>query len=75
MVHQRDEYVMAAHDVYVSDQDVDDLIDTLQRIAKREVEAGNKSDDEDEDDQDEDEDFDETDRRKRAQTHGNFRRF
>jgi hypothetical protein len=41
MVHLGDEYVMAAHDVYVSDQDVDDLIDTLQRIAKREVKATN----------------------------------
>jgi hypothetical protein len=35
----RDANVMAAHDVYVSNQDVDDLIDTLQRIARRAVDV------------------------------------
>jgi hypothetical protein len=44
LVEIRDENVMAAHDIYVADQDVDDLIDTLQLIAKRAV----RDEDEDE---------------------------
>jgi tellurite resistance protein len=53
MVHKGDEYVMAAHDVYVSDQDVDDLIDTLQRIARRQVQQQDGKSSSDEDDEEE----------------------